>query len=486
MIALILAGLICMILQHQYYHYLDGKTPTLSLRHSNSSAWLRNQTVVSDVGLALAFIAQTLFVAAISISSSQIFWRSLRSRGHTVSQIDALMKAQVNPFTPSSFRAAQASFSVLLLALVATAMSAVSIFAPGAIKVSFNRDFSTECSVKTLRNLTSLTTDNSSDYSTPMGTVLSTGTFIPPLNPCELGSGIQCSDFAAFANWVSEFGNMTNVFNASLLPQANDLTIMLSVQTWDMERSVYQAVNCTGVSRSYAVTVAHNTSSTIDVRESRLLSPVLAQPGVDLTQSPGNGNISFTPDYIVGGMTMLLGAIGTDVQGKASTLGLENILSPFMIGSPLIYIGGLGSFLVDGNYTWRENMTFALEEYAQNLTLSLLSGQILPFNNAQEPALLEDTASECIYTFTAYEYTPYRLFVTYGVAALATLLCVLGGIVAMRANGVEETMDFSRFLRAVLNERMYRAEESFELELDTRIKARGNPEGTLEPLDDAS
>lgn len=47
-------------------------------------------------------------------------------------------------------------------------------------------------------------------------------------------------------------------------------------------------------------------------------------------------------------------------------------------------------------------------------------------------------------------------------------------------------MDFSRFLRAVLNERMYRAEESLELDLDTRIKARGNPEGTLEPLDDAS
>ncbi len=415
------------------------------------------------------------------------------------------MKTQVNPFTPSSFRAAQASFGVLFLALVATAMSAVSIFAPGSIKVSFNRDFSTECSVKNAGNLTSLTTDNSSDYSTPMGTVLSTGNFIPPLNPCESGDGIQCrydldfvgpgydckdvtasSDFAAFANWTSEFGNMTNVFNASLLPQASDLTIQLSVQTWDMERSLYQAVNCTGVSRSYSVTITHNTSSTIDVRDSRLISPVLSQPGVDLTQSPGNGNISFSLDYIVGGMTMLLGAIGTDVQGKPSTLGAENILSPFMIGSPLTYIGGLGSFLVDGNYTWRENMTVALEEYAQNLTLSLLSGQILPFNNAHEPTLLEDTTTACTYTFTAYEYTPFRLFVTYGVAALTTLLCVAGGIVAMRANGVEETMDFSRFLRAVLNERMYRAEESLELDLDTRIKARGNPEGTLEPLDDAS
>ncbi len=119
---------------------------------------------------------------------------------------------------------------------------------------------------------------------------------------------------------------------------------------------------------------------------------------------------------------MLLGAIGTDVQGKASTLNLENILSPFMIGSPLIYIGGLGSFLVDGNYTWRENMTVALEEYAQ------------------EPTLLEDTASECIYTFTAY-----RLSVTYGVAALVTLLCVLGRIV----RGVGRMASRSRWISPV-------------------------------------
>jgi len=82
-----------------------------------------------------------LFVAAIAISSSQNFWRSLRTRGYAVSQIDALMKAQINPFTPSSFRPTHASFAVLLLA---TAMSTVSIFAPGSTKVAFNWDFPKE------------------------------------------------------------------------------------------------------------------------------------------------------------------------------------------------------------------------------------------------------------------------------------------------------------------------------------------------------
>ncbi len=109
---------------------------------------IRDQSVVSDMGLAFAYIAQTVFVAAITTSSSQLLWRSLRSRGHSVFQIDMLMKAHVNPFTPSSFRAARVSFSVLLFALLATAMSAVSIFAPGSIKVSFNREFSNNVQFK--------------------------------------------------------------------------------------------------------------------------------------------------------------------------------------------------------------------------------------------------------------------------------------------------------------------------------------------------
>ncbi len=210
------------------------------LCHSSSSIWLRNQSVVSDIGLALSYAAQTFFIATIAMSSSQIFWCSLRSRVHTVSQIDALMKAQVNPFTPSSFRAAHASFSVLLMALLATAMSAVSIFAPGAVKVSFNRELSKECTIQTLRDLTSITTYNSSDYSAPIGAVLSVGTFIPPLNPCDSDDGIQCSydlefvgpgyncqdvtassDYSAFASWTFGPGlgldNMTNLYKASVV-----------------------------------------------------------------------------------------------------------------------------------------------------------------------------------------------------------------------------------------------------------------------------
>jgi len=131
-------------------------------------------------------------------------------------------------------------------------------------------------------------------------------------------------------------------------------------------------------------------------------------------------------------------------------------------------------------------MTVALAEYAQNLTLSLLSGQISPFNNTEEPSLLENSTTACIYTLTAYEYTPYRLFLTYGIAAFVTLLCVAWGTIAIQLNGVDESMDFTRLLRAVLNEKMYHwyEGEGFELDMNARIKADDTSEGALAPVID--
>ncbi len=138
MIVLILAASCCMAMHHFYYNYLDGRPPsaTESLCLSGCSNSIRNQVVVSDVGIALAYATQAFLVAAIAISSAQVLWRRIRSRGITMSEIDALMRVCVNPFSPSSFRAIGTSFSVLLLALLASSLSFLSIFTPGSIKIS--------------------------------------------------------------------------------------------------------------------------------------------------------------------------------------------------------------------------------------------------------------------------------------------------------------------------------------------------------------
>ena len=47
MVSLILATVLCMGLQHAYYHYLNGRAPSARL---DSSGFLRDQTAVSDIG----------------------------------------------------------------------------------------------------------------------------------------------------------------------------------------------------------------------------------------------------------------------------------------------------------------------------------------------------------------------------------------------------------------------------------------------------
>lgn len=67
-----------------------------------------------------------------------------------------------------------------------------------------------------------------------------------------------------------------------------------------------------------------------------------------------------------------------------------------------------------------------------------------------------------------------------------TLLCVAWGTIAIQINGTEESMNFSQFLRAVLNERVYHwyEGEGFKLDMNTRIKADETSEGALAPIID--
>jgi len=129
-----------------------------------------------------------------------------------------------------------------------------------------------------------------------------------------------------------------------------------------------------------------------------------------------------------------------------------------MIGLPLIYIGGLGFFLVDGNFMWRANMTTALEEYAQNLTQPPLGPNLTlqQRGGAYSSGRLDDHSQ--VHCVRVYAVSP--ICDVWAWCAGHTPVCNRG-VVAIRTNGVDESMYFSRFLRAVLNKRMCCVEESF-------------------------
>ncbi len=86
-------------------------------------------------------------------------------------------------------------------------------------------------------------------------------------------------------------------------------TIQFSVEVWDAERSEYQAVNCSGVSRLYSVMVSHNSSSpsTIDVIDSKVISALQVEQSVDgILESVGN-NVSFMVQYLFEAFIIITG-----------------------------------------------------------------------------------------------------------------------------------------------------------------------------------
>ncbi|KLO12657.1 hypothetical protein SCHPADRAFT_890622 [Schizopora paradoxa] len=481
----VLAASTCMILNHAYYHYLEGKAPSSDL--AGASDFFLNQVIVSDTGNALAYIGQTFLAAAVATACTQLFWRAVRSRGHSISQIDALMNVQFNPISPSLLRALKVSFLIPLLALFVFSTSLISIFAPGSITVPPDQSQSRDCAALSLRNLSALET-KLSDYTTPIFTGMSLATNFEPIDACEsasdvgcaydlqfIGPGFSCEDVTASSNksaFTNRFGKgIIPLYLAQVLPQTSNLTMQTSVQTMYYDGTGYQAVNCTGVLRSYSASIGHGvlSPSSINVTGSQVISTINANTSQLST---------FAEAYVFSMMRSLqqapvLSAGGSVGMGN-SALGADNnvVVMPFSVR------GGIGKVQLDGNITWDNNMSLALESFAQNATLSLLSGQISAFN-PEDPNVLENITTTCTYTFPAYRYVPYRLFLTYGVAIFITMICAILGCFAIWRNGTDETLEFSRILRAVLNEKMFNGRRY--LDEDTIVKADETVEGNLIP-----
>ena len=113
------------------------------------------------------------------------------------------------------------------------------------------------------------------------------------------------------------------------------------------------------------------------------------------------------------------------------------------------------------------------------VTLSLLSDTIFNYNQ-DDANVLTNSSTTCKYTGTAYEYTTFPLFVTYGAALAVAVVCAAWGSVAIAKNGgVAESLEFSRVLKGLMNGRMYNARVG--LDERTRVKAEEGPEGALVP-----
>ncbi|KLO07366.1 hypothetical protein SCHPADRAFT_651900 [Schizopora paradoxa] len=400
--ALFIFGMACsMVLNHLYNSFLDMKGTNSTLRLSDRSGWLANQTIVSGINTALAYSGQTFLALAIATSCNQILWHSLRRRRHSIFGIDSIMNLQANIFSSSILSALRASVSVPLLIFLAASAPFVLIFAPGSIKI--NPDFKVDqnCTVLAPRNLSTLVTDPTINReiegvtaTNPLENVLASGTYFQPINGCGsgpsassasqctydlqfMGPGLDCEEGLTSNNYSSFVFNpenqMTFLYMANIAAQnADDLSMQLSVQTWDTTRSLYQAASCTGVIRSYSVTISKATINVTNTSVASIIYANMSQLG------------TFTETYVHDMMTTL-------------SLSQSFIYGNVTIVPTLPFTGGIGTLQLDGNVTWSDNLARTLEDFSQNATLSILSGRVWSYSS-DVPDLLENVTTKCTYT----------------------------------------------------------------------------------------
>ncbi len=129
MVALLLVGASLMTAHHFFYAYLNEKS--LDPTAAELPPVLQNQNNINFVGTTIAHGARIMLSMAIGMTFAQRFWETLRSRSHTIGQIDALVNCGQSPFRPSTLRAAKTSIGLFSISLIASATALVVVLSPG-------------------------------------------------------------------------------------------------------------------------------------------------------------------------------------------------------------------------------------------------------------------------------------------------------------------------------------------------------------------
>ncbi len=109
-----------------------------------------------------------------------------------------------------------------------------------------------------------------------------------------------------------------------------------------------------------------------------------------------------------------------------------------------------------GNHTFTDGISHFATSLIQNISISLLSGNINYGLSNDTATNLQYINSTCSSSLTVYIYNPARLLTTYGVALGVTLL-VTSAVVAYGwwHNGADQKLVFSDVIRIGLNEEMF-------------------------------
>jgi len=490
MVAFTAGGVGLMLAHHFFYTFLDQKPVDLaSVGDDPLIPGLRSQSVVNAVGNLIAYLAKTCFAFAITTVSVQLFWMYLRQDALTIRQVDAAMSSVRSPsksalsslVSRAHSPASPAVRRIFFVSCLVASMAVISILAPGAIKTAVaSFQIPGSCLVPNA-NITEWTGQ------------------LQPANPCPadvacrynvayLAPAFECKDITQgfdFTGFLEPFF-VPNIFTNSIpensfqvwnVTTLNTFPFVFQVLTCDMiNGNKTTATECTAFDSTYSAVVSHfggGVPSLVEV--------------ASITNKSVYYNLSEASPAMEERYLIMLDALDQLPLNVTATAGPDGtfLLTESSTTESFTTVGGIQSDVINtplatldtqNNIGW-VNMTEALPSMLQNVSASLLSPELLSLSNGGDvsPSL----STTCFYTSTIWEYHRLRLLAPYAVSALLTTVCVGFGFAAVRRNGVEESLGFSRILAAVLNDDLF--ENRAALSGASKVQAQRSAMGTIIP-----
>ena len=229
---------------------------------------------------------------------------------------------------------------------------------------------------------------------------------------------------------------------------------------WDMGNFISSTSNltgpsgviqCTAYNATYHGSVAHDTAvSTMEVNDVVINNQLVY---------PGDGSDEMWS------MIAIADALATQLQGSVW-------LHPAGDVAPGSSIIGYGLGTTTGgaeSWNWMMNPQLAIPSIMQNISLSMLSGNVGALSNS---STLTTTPQECFVSTLIFQYDSIRLAGTYASTALVTLLCVYLGSWSVKRNKTEESINFSRWMDAVGHQEIVDKIKNKDLNQDTPLWLR--------------
>ncbi|KAF7977547.1 hypothetical protein HWV62_3332 [Athelia sp. TMB] len=480
MIAAMIIGGLLMFGHHSLLHYLNGRLVEKTYEINDHKilasvkSVFRSQQVVSALSNLIANCERIVLTMAIGIAFIQVLWMFLRKNHYSIEQIDNFMATRSSAFTPSSFATlCSSAFVLTLMALCATAMTAITVLAPGALSVLPEAlILNSSCTVPTVDVA-------SGDYGAPqlngIGVAswpgisqlvarvvvqeqpfLPTNQYITCNSTCQydlsfVAPAIQCTDASDSVNFNVTLPNHTTnstvngpglatVYNSSYTWSSDGLSLIVSMVKGDYHNGAWifqtpQAFSCSANNATYDVTVLYTA-------DSLAVGTVSLNHVYNYDVLPGQvpaGASNTTANQIIQ-MNSIVDAFAYSLMGTI-TYGSKGYLGD-AIPTAIQYNSLSAALIGNANIT---NWAAVIPNLMQQTSLSLISGSFDIYSGANS-ILAHNTT--CASYANAYHYTPWRLLVTYGVCLGAAALCVLYGWVAVYHNKRGEALGFRRLLES--------------------------------------